>query len=234
MLAQTDSLFNNANNAYNKGDYATAIKNYKSILTEGETSAALYYNLANANYKTNHIAESIYYYEKALQLKPGDADIQNNLAFAQKMVIDDIKSVPETGISKMFNNVIGVFGYNGWAWAAVVCSFIFAIIFLLYYFSIAPKLKRLFFSVSLLALVVAIFSTIFAFHQKNIIDKSQYAIVFSKEAPVHSEPNPRSNNAFTLHEGTKVEVTGTFQGWTEIQIDNGSEGWIQTSAIKKL
>ncbi|MGB8706159.1 MAG: tetratricopeptide repeat protein [Gillisia sp.] len=234
VLAQNDSLFNKANNAYNQGDYKSAIEDYTQILKNGETSAALYYNLANANYKTNHIAQSVYYYEKALQLKPGDADIQNNLAFAQNMVIDDIKSVPESGVSKMFNNIIGVWGYNGWAWSAIICCFIFGIVFLLYYFSIVPRQKRIFFSVSILALVLAIFSTVFAFHQKSTIDNNLYAIVFSKEVPVRSEPNARSDEAFTLHEGTKVEVTSSFQGWTEIKLANGSEGWVQASQIKKL
>ena len=65
---------------YNQGKYAEAIDKYKAILETKNHSAALYFNLANAHYKLNNIAPSIYYYEKALQLAPNDPDIKNNLA----------------------------------------------------------------------------------------------------------------------------------------------------------
>ena len=89
---------------YNEGKYAEAISLYESILATKKHSAALYFNLANAHYKLNHIAPSIYYYEKALQLNPNDSDIKNNLAFAQNMTIDAINDVPEVGFSKLINN----------------------------------------------------------------------------------------------------------------------------------
>src|SRR5690606_15485144 len=88
VSAQNESLFEKANSAYNGGAYETAISNYEQILENGETSAALYYNLANSYYKLNNLAPSIYYYEKALQLNPNDSDIKNNLEIAQNLVID--------------------------------------------------------------------------------------------------------------------------------------------------
>ena len=88
-FAQNETLFEEANTLYNKGKYGEAIDKYTSILETGNHSASLYFNLANANYKLNNIAPSIYFYEKALQLAPNDSDINNNLAFAQNMTIDD-------------------------------------------------------------------------------------------------------------------------------------------------
>ncbi|MFD2434094.1 tetratricopeptide repeat protein [Mesonia maritima] len=94
-----DALFEKATAQYNDGNYDAAISSYEQILKEEKVSASLYYNLANAHYKLNHIAPSIYYYEKALQLNPNDADIKNNLEFAENMKIDAIEEVPKTGLA---------------------------------------------------------------------------------------------------------------------------------------
>ena len=82
-FAQNQTLFDKANALYNEGKYEEAITNYKAILETANHSADLYFNLANAHYKLNNIAPSIYYYEKALQLEqavltmfPPDPSIQ--------------------------------------------------------------------------------------------------------------------------------------------------------------
>ena len=103
--SQNDVLFEKANKLYNQDKYQGAIDTYKKILETGEHSAELYYNIANANYKLSNIGPSVYYYEKALLLAPDDQDIKNNLAFAQNMTIDAIDVIPQTGISKIVNNV---------------------------------------------------------------------------------------------------------------------------------
>ena len=85
LFAQNQALFEKANTLYNEGKYAEAIDNYITILETEKHSADIYYNLANAHYKLNNIAPSIYYYEKALLLDPNDSEINNNIAFAKNM-----------------------------------------------------------------------------------------------------------------------------------------------------
>lgn len=234
LMAQNEVLFEQANADYNDGNYQEALENYDQILSNGETSAALYFNLANTHYKLNNIAPSVYYYEKALQLKPNDKDIVNNLEFARNMVIDDIEVVPETGLSKLVNNTISRLSFDGWAWMAIVSSVIFAISFLLYYFSAGTKFKRLFFGISIFFLIVSLGSLGFAYQQQSSIKNSQYAIIFSEEVPVRSEPNLRSDELFLLHEGTKLEVLETFQDWIKLELSNGAQGWITKNEVRFL
>ena len=66
--ASKESLFDQGNTAYNEGDYQKAISLYEQTLKTGQHSAALYFNLGNAYYRLNKVAESIYYFEKAKQL----------------------------------------------------------------------------------------------------------------------------------------------------------------------
>jgi len=84
-------LFNEGNKAYNTGDYENAISLYKQTLKMGKHSADVYYNLGNANYRLNKVAESVYYFEKAILMRPKDRDIITNSAFANNMTIDAIE-----------------------------------------------------------------------------------------------------------------------------------------------
>ncbi|WP_337251769.1 tetratricopeptide repeat protein [Maribacter halichondriae] len=101
VSGQNEALFSEASKAYNGGNYENAIQNYLEILENGQHSAEVYFNLGNSYYKLNQIAPSIYYYEKALLLRPNDSEIKNNLAYAQNMTLDAIDEMPETGLSKI-------------------------------------------------------------------------------------------------------------------------------------
>lgn len=234
LIAQNQELFDQATKAYASGDYQSAIQDYEKILANGEASAALYYNLANAHYKLNHIAPSIYYYEKALQLKPNDEDVLNNLAFAQKMTIDAIDTVPKTGFSEWMHQLISSFDADVWGWAAVCCSVLFAVFILAYYFASSSSRKRLFFGLAFLFFAFGIVSVVFANIRVNIQKNTQYGIIFSEEAPVNSEPNSRSDQVFLLHEGTKVKIIASFGDWFEIKLSDGKQGWLEKSDVRKL
>ena len=234
MLGQNNALFEKANEAYNAGNYPEAVSRYSEVLKNGEESAELYFNLGNAHYKLNHIAESVYNYEKALLLDPADKSIKNNLGFAQNMVIDDIKVVPKSGLSNFITSALSIFSFNGWAWIVIFGVVIFSVLFLLYYFSIASKWKRVFFAGAITAVVISFISLIFAFYLYNVAQSKEFAIVFAEEVPVRNEPNLRGNELFLLHEGTKVQILNTFQDWVQLELANGSTGWMNKSSIKFL
>ncbi|AVR44670.1 ion channel protein [Christiangramia fulva] len=233
-FSQNEQLFDQANKAYQNGNYEKAVEDYQKILDNGEASAELYYNLANAHYKLNHVAPSIYYYEKALQLKPGDEDIRNNIEFARNMAIDDIEAVEQTGMSDRFNSFLATFTYHTWAWIAIGFSLLFVILFLFYYFSGRPVAKRILFGSAIFSLFLCVVSVFFAFQQRSYIENNEFAIVFSEEAEVRNEPNMRGDASFELHEGARAKVLEDYQEWSRIELANGDQGWIKSSDIKKL
>jgi len=233
-LAQNTTVFEQANALYNEGDYTQAIEKYKSILDTEEHSAALYFNIANAHYKLNHIAPSIYYYEKALLLKPNDKEIKNNIAYARNMTIDAIDTVPEVGFTRLINNTTNTMSFDNWAKLSVSLMLLFVLLFLLYYFSHSTTKKRFAFITSLSSLALSLVAVLFAFHKYELVENDQPAIVFAQEAQIKSEPNLRSTEAFKLHEGTKVQVLDTINNWKEIKLSDGKTGWVISDDIKML
>jgi len=233
--AQDNSSFILGNEFYNNGDFQKAITTYESILKTDKHSAELYFNLANAYYKTNQTAPSIYYYEKALQLAPNDRDIKNNLAYAQNMTIDAIEVIPEVGFTKFIKNTINVFSFDTWALMAVILIILFVVLFLNYYFAFTTIRKRLMFLTGFSCLGLALISIAFAYQKFNMVKNDNPAIVFAQETQVKSEPNLRSESAFDLHEGTKVQVLEKYDdNWTKIGLSDGKTGWISSGDIKVL
>ena len=139
---QDQGLFAQATQNYKSEQYNKAIEKWNTILDNGQHSAALYYNIANAYYKLNQIGPSIYYYEKALALAPNDTQIKTNLTFAQNAKIDAIVPLPKTFFSRWYSLLVGQFTFDGWAVFSVVCGCLFSLLFLGYYFAGAEQKKR--------------------------------------------------------------------------------------------
>lgn len=228
------SSFEKGNALYQKGKYDQAIAEYESVLATKQHSSELYFNLGNCYYKLNKVAPAIYNYEKALVLNPDDLEISNNLKFAHKMQIDEIKVIPTVGFSKIVHDFASIFHYNTWGWISVGFSTLFLLCFIGYYFSKLTLTKRLFFfgMFGLLFLLVICISA--GISEKNDFNNERPAIVFAEMVLVKSEPQKASNTVFTIHEGTKVFVKETMDNWKKIQLTDGTEGWIEKTAIKEV
>ena len=235
-ISQTnnESIFYNGVELYNQGEFQKAISQFELIIENGEHSDALYFNLANSYYKINDLANSIYYFEKALKLSPNDKDVLNNLSYSQNMLIDKIDRLPVNQVSEFFNSLLSSLSINQWLLIGIVFLYLFLVTFLVYYFSSKTRLKKNYFTLSALFLLLC---SIFLFNAINRYEKSKNnieAIVFENKIDFRTEPNYRSDILFNLHEGTKVLVKEELNEWTLIQILDGNTGWIESQSIKKI
>jgi len=123
-------LFSQGNKAYNDGDYGKAITLYEQILNDGKHSSELYYNLGNAYYRLNQVAESIYFFEKAKQLAPENQDIQINSSFAQNMTLDAIEPLPESQLAQIQKRVFELFSTDMWSKLTLLLLWLSALLFL--------------------------------------------------------------------------------------------------------
>ena len=233
-FSQNQELFNKATTYYNEGEYTKAADSYLQILENGEHSAALYFNLGNTYYKLNDIAPSIYYYEKALLLKPNDKDIKNNLAYAQNMTLDAIEPLPQTSLAKFYNKLTHYLSFDQWAYVGIVLMLLFVGCYIaFYYFKFATQ-KRIAFISSIIFLLGSLMAVFLAYFQFQKFNSDQPAIVFAEEVGIKSEPNNRGQTVFSLHAGTKVNILEHLNDWTRIGISDGSTGWIPSEEIKNL
>tara|TARA_R110002167_G_scaffold13570_6_gene56213 strand:- start:2140 stop:2859 length:720 start_codon:yes stop_codon:yes gene_type:complete len=232
--AQYEAIFDRANTAYNQGEYEKSIADYLEILDQGQHSAALYFNLGNSYYKLNQIAPSIYYYEKALLLKPNDSEIKTNLSYARNMTLDAIEAIPEMGLSKFYNDLTQFLSFDQWAYVAVGFMILFVLLYIAFYYFRYAMRKRIAFILSLVCLLVSILAATFAYVQYGDFKADRPAIVFEDEIQVRSEPNDRSQEVFKLHEGTKVNILDDLNDFHKIRIADGKTGWVLKASVKPI
>ena len=188
--------FEKGNAMYQRGNYQEAIQAYEGVIKENkQESAELYFNLANSYYKLNKVAPAIYNYEKALVLDPSDKDALNNIKFAQKRTIDEIKVIPKVGFGKLLRDFTGIYPFDTWAWIAISFAVLFLLFFIGYYFSQTGLIKRIFFVGMFVVLLFMLMSISAAFFEKSHFDNEKPAIVFAESTDVRSEPQSASSSS---------------------------------------
>ena len=213
---------------YQNGKYAEAAKAYESVLGANKESVELYFNLGNCYYKLQKTAPAIYNYEKALVLDPSNKDALNNIKFAQKQTIDEIKVIPKVGFAKLLRDFTGIYPFDTWAYISVGFAFLFLLFFIGYYFSQIVAVKRIFFVGMFVILLLLVMSVSAAFFEKSHFDNERPAIVFAEVCRRKKRTSKRKSTTFVLHAGTKVYVEETLGYWKKIQLTDGTEGWIDS------
>ena len=74
-----DQTFEQANAAYESGDYVAAVDDYERIVAEDIVHPAVFYNLGNAYYRSGRLGAAVANYERCLALAPGFDSAAENL-----------------------------------------------------------------------------------------------------------------------------------------------------------
>lgn len=224
----------NADSCYARQQYQQAIADYEEIL-KGGANADIYYNLGNAYYRMDNYTRAVINYERALLLSPGDKDIRFNLQMARSKTIDKIAPESEMFFVTWYNSLVNMTSVDGWAMTSLVSLALAIVLALVYLFAERIWLRKLGFFGGGLLMVVFIVANLFAFQQKSKLENRDGAVVIVSSVSVKTTPSANSSTAFTLHEGTKVDITdGSMSGWKEIRIADGKTGWIPTKSLEKI
>ncbi|MBR4995589.1 MAG: tetratricopeptide repeat protein [Alistipes sp.] len=227
-------LWEVAGAAYNAGDYAKAIDSYTRILNQDLHSADLYYNLAGAYFKQDNLGKAILYYNRALRLKPNDEDIRHNLEYAEQSTKDSINKIPEFFLKSLIRNIRGALSCTAWT----VISLIMLIVALTFglCFTLANRLslRKMGFYLMALSALLFIGSTLFAWSERNMLINRNEAIIMNSAVSIKSSPDKSATELFVLHEGTKVSIGKSIEGWVEVRIADGRKGWIEQERVERI
>lgn len=226
-----NDLLQKAEKAYDNKNYKEAISVYQQLITEGNRSYELYFNLGNAYYRNKELGQAIYYYELARKLNPNDKDVQINLGIATSKTIDKIDAKENFFINAVKSNVVNVISTRAWAWWSIVVAFLFCLFVFFFVNSQSLALKRSAFFLGVVSFVALVIVYVFGNSALNSKKENKFAIVIAKEVKITNEPNQSAVLKFTLHEGTKVRIVEANNDWVLIKIDNGNEGWVKQSEI---
>lgn len=224
----------NADDEYKKGNYQQAIRDYEELLKKGP-SVELYYNLGNAYYRTDNITRAVLNYERALLLSPGDEDIRFNLQMARSKTIDKITPKSEMFFVTWYKSLVNFTSIDGWASTAIISIAIALLLILCYLFGKKILIRKAGFYGAIFFVVLFISSNIFAYEQRRILTRRTGAIITAASAPLKKTPVANSEYNTIIHEGSRVEIIDdTMKDWKLVELEDGREGWIQSSQMERI
>ena len=227
-----DNRFDNANKLYSEAKFEDAITAYEHILKSGVENKAVYFNLGNAYYKVGNLPKALLNYERAKLLDPDDPDVLYNLELANSHTVDKIEKVGQFFLKNWIHKLINKGTSDFWAITSIVAFILLLIAVSVFLFTKLPVFKRLSFYTGILIVFIFIASIDFAYVQKKALTERDQAIVFAPSVTVKSSPDNSGTEIFVIHEGTKVTILDTLGSWKQIQLNDGSQGWLPDVAIE--
>lgn len=223
-----------ANKLYTQKQYREAAEVYETIIKSEGVAPELYYNLGNAYFKSNELAKAILNYERALRIAPGYDDAKFNLAFANQKVIDNVEMTDSFFLKKWLNGLMKTLTSNGWFYASVTLFIIALIAFLVFVFGSSRIIRKSFFYVGVISLLISVGSIIFSAVRKTQMENRREAIIMSGVVVIKSAPDRSGTDLYQLHEGTKITVIETLGNWYEVRLGNGNVGWVEDNTVERI
>ena len=140
--ANGKDLADQANAAYQRDDFNSALSLYEQAAKEDGTSSLLYYNMGNTHYRLGNMGKAVLCYERALLLDPSNDDARTNLEF----VNDKLQLKIDRG-SSFVSDTIGGFvrsiASDTWAHLGIATFILLLVAVLVYIFAEAVILRKI-------------------------------------------------------------------------------------------
>jgi len=226
-------LLDSANAAYQRNQFTKATKLYEQAIAGGASSPDIYYNLGNAYYRQNRIGLAILNYERARKLSPNDNDIGHNLQLAQEKVKDP-PGEPGPSIGNAWQDFLSLLSEKEWSFLTAGMLLLAFLSFTAYTFNKQPARKRFYFFSGIFLLALTAFAYVCAKQQSGYSFSRREGILLAPSVTVHSKPDGKSDPVATLHEGAKVQLGESENGWVNVLFGRGEQGWIEQARLAEI
>jgi hypothetical protein len=249
-----DDVFLQANQAYEAGDYPSAIEHYQDLASRGVVDVDLFYNLGNAYFESGELGRAVLWYERALRVDPRSEDPRANLALVRSMLRDKQLVVE----SSKLRGALLVWHHDTSAAESVALAtglyLLLCLLAILFVFRREPRVDaflrrmsivspgRLFgltpgqdvaLAMSLVFLLGGLFA---ASSWVKIRDAREeiHAVIVAEEVSVFSGPSRDATVQFKVHEGTAVSVRESRPGWIRVDLTGDLSGWIDAGTLERI
>ena len=215
--------FEDAGRAFAEGHYAESVRGYESVLKTNGYSAAVLFNLGNAELRAGNVGEAILDYQRARWLAPHDPDIAANLRFAQKQA--GLATTEES----WSESAADFFSPNGWAWLAsgtlaALCAGILGA-------QLRGERRLAFRWLGTAVALVLIAAGGALVVRSQELDR---AVLPAKATPALVSPFDGAKTLFDFPAGQTVEVEKTHAGFCFVRDAGGHTGWVNRAQVATI
>jgi len=216
--AVSAAAFESANKLYEEGKFTDAASAYAKLAQSGETSAALYFNLGNAFFKSGQIGRAVAAYRTAEQITPRDPDLRANLQFARNQVQGPTLSPGR------WQRWLGRLTLNEWTVLAAIAVWLWLLLLAARQWRSALKPALRSYVLSLAVLAGLLCACVAATLRETRFTRT--AIVITPDAVVRYGPLAESPTAFTVHDGAELRVLDQKDEWLQVSAGPRRVGWL--------
>lgn len=239
-----------ADSAYLRGDYPTAIDEYKEIARIDGVSSSLLYNLGNAYAKAGDNGHALLCYIRSLRLDPSNSQAEANLKYVESKVKEANKSEiknrkvsldpdSESFISSVRKFISRNHLSDTWALWAVVGFLLFIGCLAIYIFTRNVIARKIGFFCGGICLIVTIIALIFAFMAASY--RTQEGIIITNKVKLRSEPSVSAKeNATALTRGTRLTILDSIPKgkpnpqWYKVRLNSDFIGWVVATDFESV
>ncbi len=227
-------IFRLGNEAYEKDQFEEAIAYYQAIVDRGGRNGYLFFNLANAYFRTGDFGRAILFYEKAKRLHPRDPDIAHNLDYARTFLIDkEIKSDRLPGSLETLLILHRQTTLNETLWLLAFTSVCFAVMLLVKALGLKFTEKVLFGYLRGVVVVLFLLQVVSTGFKIWVEEPQREGVILTDSVSATAAPNS-DQPLLELNSGTQVQILDLRNGYAHIRLPNGVPAFIHEEDIGEV
>lgn len=226
-----------ANQAYTEGHYDQASRQFQDLIQTHGYSAALCFDLANAEAKAGRIGPAILNYERARYLDPSDRDIDHNLQLARK------QAGLEPNSYRWWQ--IALLSINWLVWLGIMAACLFLIFLAVIGTAYAPAissavkiplrlLKNIFRAVIFAGIPLCLLLGYVELSTVGFNYRIQGVIVAPGQATLRLSPFESADSIGTIPEGELVTVEDRHNDYLRIEARDHHFGWVAQKDLEPV
>lgn len=218
-------LFQDAQSAFDAGEYQKAAALYEQLLDQEGGSGTIYYNLGNAWARADEPVRAIAAYYRAKRYAPNDPHLNANLSVVLTSNGGTIPPSESSYVSFLFfwQNWVG---YHTKIWCSLVLTALTFFGGVLYLYRSSKRLKRYLTGAAVLTAIALASAGYDWYRFENI----KYIVVTTNVLPRKGNSEQYELALITpISFGTPAAILDERSGWYFLRFPNGLEGWLPRS-----
>lgn len=223
------------NQAYLDGDYQRAVENYRRLVDAGIRSPNLYYNLANAYFRLGRKGLAVLFYERALQLDPGNEAAKFNLRLVRKSLIDKLVMPVGGAVGEPpWHSFVRRFSLDGLTWLFLSLYTLAFLVALWRRLSKRESARRLLFWLNVPLLTLVLLAGLLFAGRLYLHRKVHHAVIIQPVVQLREGPDRHAKVLAEVHEGLKVRLLAESGSFVRVRLSNGVEGFVQEEFLGRI
>ncbi len=228
------TLLDQAKTDYENRNFEESLKLFLQVENSGVSNADLLYNIGNTYFRTNNLVMAIVYYKKALHLKPSHKRAYKDLGFALTMTQDKQELVQDKSFMGKIGNFYKKISVNKAAWTLIIILAVLVILINLYILNWKNQDKPFHLFIIMVVAGLSLGMLLITINKLSTFNNYNEAVISSQVQIGYSGPSTDFTRVFTIHEGYIVNILKSESGWSQVQLANGTGGWIPEGSYVRV